>query len=355
MSFGSLNAKIAAGEVRRPLQRLLATAALVGAICAAPVAQAQKIDLTMGVIVSPGDAYTAMTASVPERISKATNGRVSVTVSDSLVAPAQIASAVRDGRLPMSAALHTYLAADEPRMGIFNLPGLIDNIEEYQKVRNAFWAKDVAQIWAEKWGAVVLAEGAWCPTRLFSKTPIHKIEDFQNKRLRVHNPQTAALMNALGAKPTPMATTEIMPALERGVIDGVFISTCVGGAMEFWRIAKNVQDWGIGPITGWAILVNKAEWDGMPADIREQIRGAMAELEKDAFGKYNAFVQAALDDMKKNGVEPWTAPTEEQAKVNQPKYAKAAYDSWFARAKDVGVDGPAYVKRVREALSKPTP
>lgn len=336
-------------------RRLLA--ALVGAaftIAAPGLAQAQKIDLTMGIIVSPGDAYSAMTASVPERIAKATNGRVSVTVSDSLVAPAQIASSVRDGRLPMSAALHTYLAADEPRMGIFNLPGLINNIEEYQKVRDAFWAKDVAKIWEEKWGAVVLAEGAWCPTRLFSKTPIRTVEDFKNKRLRVHNPQTAAHMNALGAKPTPMATTEIMPALERGVIDGVFISTCVGGAMEFWRLAKNVQDWGVGAITGWAILINKAEWDGMPADVRAQVKSAMDDLQKDAFGTYNAFVQAALDNMRKNGVEPWAASEAERAAINDPKFAKAAYDSWLGRAKEVGVDGPAYINQIRQALGKPT-
>jgi TRAP-type C4-dicarboxylate transport system substrate-binding protein len=326
----------------------------LGLLAAPTIAWAQsKFDLTMGVIVSPGDVYTAMTQSIPERVSKATNGRVSVTVSDSLIAPAQIASAVRDGRLQMSAALHTYLAADEPRMGIFNLPGLIENVEEYQKVRNAFWAKDVAQIWADKWGAIVLAEGAWCPTRLFSKTPIHKVEDFQNKRVRVHNPQTAALMNAVGAKPTPMATTEIMPALERGVIDGVFISTCVGGAMEFWRLAKNVQDWGVGAITGWAILVNKAEWEGMPADVRDQMRGAMAQLEKDAFEQYNTFVQASLDNMKKNGVEPWTAPAADRAKLNETKYSKAAFDSWLSRAKEVGVDGPAYVTKVREALGKP--
>ena len=330
-----------------------AVGALLAGLLAAPAALAQKIDLTMGIIVSPGDAYSAMTASVPERIAKATNGRVSVTVSDSLVAPAQIASAVRDGRLPMSAALHTYLAADEPRMGIFNLPDLINSIEEYQKVRNAFWAKDVARIWEEKWGAIVLAEGAWCPTRLFSKTPMHTVEDFRNKRLRVHNPQTAAHMNALGAKPTPMAPTEIMPALERGVIDGVFISTCVGGAMEFWRVARNVQDWGVGTITGWAILINKAEWEGMPADVREQVRTAMAGLEKDAFGTYNAFVQAALDNMKKHGIEPWTAPEAERKKINAAQYAKPAYDSWNARAKEVGVDGPAYVRRIQEALGKP--
>ncbi|MGE0715778.1 MAG: TRAP transporter substrate-binding protein DctP [Alphaproteobacteria bacterium] len=322
-------------------------------VLAASAAQAQKIDLTMGIIVSPGDAYTAMTASVPERIAKATNGRVSVTVSDSLVAPAQIASAVRDGRLPMSAALHTYLAADEPRMGIFNLPDLINDIDEYQKARNAFWAKDVAKIWEEKWGAVVLAEGAWCPTRLFSKTPIHTLDDFRNKRLRVHNPQTAAQMNALGAKPTPMAVPEIMPALERGVIDGVFISTCVGGALEFWRVAKNVQDWGIGPITGWAILVNKGEWEKLPADVRSQMQEAMAGLERDAFGTYGAFVQAALDNMRKHGVDPWTAPAAERQKVNAAQYSKAAYDSWYARAKEVGFDGPAYVAKVRAALGKP--
>lgn len=353
MASGSIGTHFSVAGARQSLRLLLGAGALSTALFAASAAQAQKIDLTMGVIVSPGDAYTAMTQSVPDRVAKATNGRVQVTVSDSLVAPAQIASAVRDGRLPMSAALHTYLAADEPRMGIFNLPGLIDNIEEYQKVRNAFWAKDVAQIWGDKWGAVVLAEGAWCPTRLFSKMPIHKVEDFQNKRIRVHNPQTAAQLNALGGKPTPMSVPEIMPALERGVIDGVFISTCVGGALEFWRVAKNVQDWGIGPITGWAILVNKGEWDRLPADVRQQMQGAMAGLEKDAFGQYNAFVQAALDSMKKQGIEPWTAPADERAKLNQPQNTKAAYDTWLNRAKEVGFDGPAYVKKVREALGKP--
>ena len=342
------------GRGSRALQALMVIGIAATATSLSSVAWAQtKYDLTMGIIVSPGDAYTAMTASVPEWIQKATNGRVSITVSDLLVAPAQIASAVRDGRLPMSAALHTYLAADEPRMGIFNLPDLIDNIDDFHKVRQAFWAKDTAKIWDEKWGAVVLAEGAWCPTRLFSKTPIHTVEDFQNKRIRVHNPQTAALMNALGAKPTPLAVPEMMPALERGVVDGVFTSTCVGGALELWRAAKNVQDWGIGPITGWAILVNKAEWEGLPVDIREQMRSAMAQLEKDAYSQYNGFVQAALDNMKKNGIEPWTAPKEERAKINQPQYTKPVYDSWYARAKEVGFDGPAYIAKVRQALGKP--
>ena len=116
------------GTSGRSIARHLGAGALALALLGALPAGAQEYDFTMGVITSPGDVYTALTQSIPERISQATDGRVAITVSDSLVAPGQIASAVRDGRLPMSAALHTYLAAEEPRMGIFNLPGLIDDI-----------------------------------------------------------------------------------------------------------------------------------------------------------------------------------------------------------------------------------
>lgn len=332
---------------------LAAIAALALASALVPSKAASKeFDLTMGVIVSPGDIYSNLTASLPARIAKATNGRVAITVSDSLVAPAQIASAVREGRLPMSAAVHTYLAADEPRMGIFNLPGLIENIDEYQKVRNAFWAQDVARIWSDKWNAKVLAEGAWCRTQLFSKQPIHTLADFKGKRLRVHNPQTASLVTALGARPTPMPTTEIAPALERGVIDGAFISGCIGNAMEFWRDAPNVQDWGISTVTGWAILMNNDQWKKLPADIQGQINVAMQELEKEAFNGYETFVRDALDKMKQKGGKLWIAPAASRAELNRDQYTKAVFDSWNQRARDVGFDGPAYIQKIRGALGK---
>jgi len=334
-------------------RRLAATAlACVIGVSIASAQAAEKIDLTMGVIVAPGDLYSRLTASVPERIAKATNGRVSVTVSDSLVAPAQIASSVRDGRLPMSAALHTYLAAEEPRMGIFNLPGLINNIDDYVTVRKAFWGDDVAKIWADKWNAKDLAEGAWCTTRLFSKEPIHSLADFKNKRLRVHNPQTAALMQALGAKPTPLPVSELMPALERGVIDGVFTSACVGNAMELWRVAPNVQDWGLSPITGWAILMSENTWKSLPKDVQRQIEGAMQELQKEAFGNHTQAVNAALKEMEGHGAKMWSANAEQRAALADPKLNQPAYESWYARAKEVGFDGKAYIAKVRAALGR---
>lgn len=331
---------------------VLAGLALATVVVSATPTRAQDFDLTMAVIAGPGDAYAKLAATVPDRIAKATGGRVKITVSDSLVPGPQIAAAVRDGRVPMAATLHTYLAADEPRMGIFNLPGLVDGMAEYKFIGDAFWFDDIRKIWLEKYNAVDLAEGAWCIQQLFSKEPIQKIEDFKNKRIRVHNPQTAELMNALGAKPVPLALPEVMPSLERGVIDGLFTSTCYGHGQEYWRVAKNVQNWTIGPITGWALLINKDVWAKFPADLQAKISAEMKALQHEAQSGYYSFVRSSMEDMKKQGVKFWIAPDSERKRIFDAKYTKPSYDAWYARAKAVGFDGEGYILRARQALGK---
>ena len=328
-----------------------ALAAALFAFAAAPAA-AQDFDLTMAILPSPNSLYAKMMAEVPDRVSRVTGGRVVVTLNDSLVGGTQITAAVRDGRVPMSGALHTYLAGDDPRMGVFNLPGLIDNIAEYAYLGEAFWFGDVERLWAEGWNSVVLAEGAWCNQALFSKEPIHTLEDFKGKRLRVHNPQTAALMEAIGAKPAPLPLSEVPPALERGVIDGVFTSTCYGNGQEYWRLAPNVQNWKIGPITGWVIIINKDIWEEIPEDLRTAIRTEMQALQHDALYDFYSSVNAAVANMKKEGIELWTAPQSEIDRVTAPELAQSSYDSFYARATELGFDGKEYVQRARDVLGK---
>lgn len=334
--------------------RAVATAfAAAAALLLSATAPAQQINLTMAVIPAPADAYSILTNTVPERIAKATDGKVKITLSDSLVPGPQIASAVREGRVEMSAALHSYLTAEEPRFGIFNLPGLIEGMGDYRKVGDAFWFEDTHKIWKDRYKSVVLAEGAWCTQRLFSKTPIHKMEDFKNKRLRVHNPQTAELMNALGAKPVPLALPEVMPSLERGVIDGLFTSACYGDGQEYWRMAKYVQDWSLGPINGWAIIINADTWAKIPPDLQKKISAEMLALQNEALGNHDKYVNASLNHMKaQQGVELWSAPAAERKRLFDPKYVQPSYDAWLARAKQLGFDGKAYLDRVRASIGR---
>lgn len=327
-------------------------AAVAATLAFAAPALAQDFDLTMGVLPSPNSLYTKMMNQVPERFERATDGKVKVTLNDSLVGGTQITAAVRDGRVPMSGALHTYLAGDDPRMGVFNLPGLVNGMPDYAYLGEAFWFDDVEKLWEEGWNSVVLAEGAWCSQALFSKEPIHTLEDFKGKRLRVHNPQTAALMEAIGAKPAPLPLSEVPPALERGVIDGVFTSTCYGNGQEYWRLAPNVQNWKIGPITGWTVIINKDTWEEIPEDLREKIMAEMDDLQHEALYDFYSNVDAAVQQMAAEGIELWTAPDSEVARVTAPEYSQASYDQFYERAKELGFDGEAYIEKARTTLGK---
>lgn len=326
--------------------------ALAGLLLSPAPVKAQEVDLTLAALAAPSTTYRTYTLAIPERIAKATDGRVQITLNDSLIGGPQLAPAVRDGRVQMSAAVHTYLAAEDPRMGLFNLPGLIENMAEFAYVCEAFWCADLEQVWLEKWNSVVLATGAWCVQQLFSKEPIRTLEDFKNKKLRVHNPQTAELMAALGAKPVPLALSEVMPALDRGVIDGLFTSTCYGHGQEYWRGAPNVQNWSLGPINGWAVIVNKDAWAAIPADLQEKIRAEMKAIEHEALYEYNVFVGQVMQEMRDQGVTFWVAPKEERDRIFDAKYTQPVFDTWVARAKEVGFDGEAYIERVRAVLGK---
>jgi TRAP-type C4-dicarboxylate transport system substrate-binding protein len=331
---------------------IIASVALAGILLSGTAVKAQEHELTMAVLSAPGTAYSAAMNSVPELVEKATDGRVKITLNDSIVGGPQITPAVRDGRVPMSGALQTYLASEHPLMGLFNLPGLIDNMMQYKFVYDAFWGEDLAKIWREKYNAVVLADGAWCTQQLFSKEPIRTLEDFKNKKLRVHNPQTAALMEALGAKPAPLPLSEVMPALERGVIDGLFTSTCYGGGQEYWRVADNVQNWKLGPITGWAIIANQDTWNDLPSDLQADIREAMQTVQHQAIYNFYEHVRASMKKMRDEGVEFWVAPKSERDRIFAEEYVKPVYERWYEAADEVGIDGRAYIERVRHTLGK---
>ena len=78
----------------------------------------------------------------------------------------------------------------------------------------------------------------------------------------------------------------------------------------------------------------------------------MADLQREALYGFYANVDAAVDEMRKAGIELWTAPQSEVDRVTADKYSAAAYQSFYDRAKEVGFDGEAYDEKARRALGK---
>ncbi len=334
--------------------RLLKTLTACLALClmALVPAKAAEVDLTMVMIPGPGSIYQQTVLKVPEVVSKATDGRVKITINNSLVKGTQLAPSVRDGRAQMSAVLHPYLSSGDPRMGLPHLPGLIENIEEYKFVWDAFYGKMLSDVWLDKWNSVVLAEGAFCTQNLWSTTPIQNIADFKGKKIRVNNTESAHLLNALGAKPTPIAWGEIPSALQRGLIDGIMSASCAGHQHGFGKVTKHLQNWKTGPIVGWAVLINKDVWAKIPADLQAPMKKALWDLQESAFHTYYAYQASVEKKIETEGAQFWVAPDSKLQELYVPKYTDAVYKAWYDRADKLGIDGKALVHQVKTTLGK---
>jgi len=109
-----------------------------------------------------------------------------------------------------------------------------------------------------------------------------------------------AQRRALGAIPQVMAFSELYQALQSGVVDGTENTPSNFYTQKLHEVQKHITLSNHGHIA-YAVIVNKKFWDGLPADIRTTLEGAM----KDASDYVNAISETenaeALDKIRASG------------------------------------------------------
>ena len=316
------------------------------------IAAAAEYELTLAYIPVKGTTYLDVTENFADRIKAATNGRVEIILNDSVIQGTQLAQAVRDDRVQLSTILAGYYSATNPQFGLVQLPGLTNDLGEFKKVFYGFWREDLNRLLDREYNAVTLVWGLFCPQNLVSIKPIRTVADFTGKKIRVHNIETATLVNSVGAKPTPMPASEVLPALQRGIIDGVFTSGCWAYGQAFYTEAKYVTLWPISTILPFPIVINKEEWNKLPEDLREIIASEGRKLEDESFATYAAIAEHFPTKWAEKNVEYHVVPESEINRLFIPKNIAPVYQSFFERAEKAGFDGRAYVRQAEEILGK---
>ena len=125
--------------------------------------------------------------------------------------------------------------------------------------------------------------------------------DFKGLKMRIQSSKVLdAQMRALGANPQVMAFSEVYQALQTGVVDGTENPPSNVYTQKMHEVQKNLTVSQHGYL-GYAVIVNKKFWDGLPADIRSELETAM----RDATKYSNAIAQQendhALDMIRKAG------------------------------------------------------
>ncbi|CAH0135010.1 C4-dicarboxylate-binding periplasmic protein DctP [Massilia sp. Bi118] len=110
--------------------------------------------------------------------------------------------------------------------------------------------------------------------------PLHMPADFRGLKMRIQSSKVLdAQMRALGANPQALAFSEVYQALQTGVVDGTENPPSNMYTQKMHEVQKHVTVSNHGYL-GYAVIVNKKFWDGLPADVRGQLQQAMLDATK---------------------------------------------------------------------------
>ncbi len=156
--------------------------------------------------------------------------------------------------------------------------------------------------------------------------PLRKPEDFKGLKMRIQSSKVLdAQFRALGALPQVLAFSEVYQAMQTGVVDGSENTPSNIYSQKVHEVQKYLTVSEHGYI-GYAVIVNRKFWEGLPADLRTTLEGAM----KDATRYANEISQKendeALEKIKASGkmqiVTLTPAEKAEWRKAMEPVYAE---------------------------------
>jgi C4-dicarboxylate-binding protein DctP len=194
---------------------------------------------------------------------------------------------------------------------VFDLPYIFDDYEELHKVTGG----PVGAMLFKKLESKNISGLAYWDNGfkdMSANKPLRAPADYKGIKMRIQSSKVLGdQMKALGAIPQVMAFSEVYQALQTGVVDGTenppsnFYTQKMNEVQKFLTLTNHGY-------LGYAVIVNKKFWDGLPADVRTILESAMKDATKYANDIAKKENDDALEAVKKTGKTEIITPTPEQ-------------------------------------------
>ena len=212
----------------------------------------------------------------------ATKGRVKVEVypNSSLFKDGEEMEALQLGSVQMLApSVSKFGPLGAREFEIFDVPYVFDSYEDLHKVTDGPVGKTLFKKLESK-GISGLAYWDNGFKDMSANKPLRKPEDMKGLKMRIQSSKVLGdQMKALGALPQVMAFSEVYQAMQTGVVDGSENPPSNFYTQKMHEVQKCLTLTEHGVIE-YAVIANKKFWDGLPADIRTALEGAMKDATK---------------------------------------------------------------------------
>ena len=183
------------------------------------------------------------------------------------------------------------------------------------------------------------------PGVLFTKKPVHKLDDLKGMKIRATG-TSAKVVNALGGVPVALPIGGTYEALQKGIAEGTFAAMEALKGFKLAEVTKSVTKCiSVGYTTTFFIVMNKDKWHSLPADVKK-VFDQVSEEWVDVHGRiWDETDEEGAKYAKDLGNEIIELSKEENARWS--KAVAKVIDEYTAETPD----GERYVEKIRSLMA----
>jgi len=237
-----------------------------------------------------------------EEAEKRTAGRVKVEIypNSQLYKDKEEMEALQLGSVQMLApSLSKFGPLGAKQFEIFDLPYLFTSEQQFVQVTDGKIGQELmGALEARGIHGMAFWSGGF---HVFSANkPVLKPADLKGLKMRIPSSKVLeASLRLMGALPQTMPFSEVYQALQTGVVDGTENILSSYTSQKYYEVQKHITLTNH-THTGYAAIVNKKFWDGLPADIRAALTEAMKQASAYELQQVTQENQEALAALRKN-------------------------------------------------------
>ena len=264
------------------LREFFALAACIAVACTGSVAAQQPIVIKFSHVVALDTPKGKGAEEFKKLAEERTKGRVKVEVypNSTLYKDGEEMDALTLGSVQMLApSVAKFGPMGVREFEVFDLPYIFDDFAQLHKVTEGPVGKLLFKKLESK-GVTGLAYWDNGFKDFSANKPLRLPGDIKGLKMRIQSSKVLdAEIRALGGIPQVMAFSEVYQALQTGVVDGTENPPSNFYTQKMNEVQKYLTMTDHGVIL-YAVIANKKFWDGLPADIRTTLEGAMKDASK---------------------------------------------------------------------------
>ncbi|QNK42470.1 TRAP transporter substrate-binding protein [Caproicibacter fermentans] len=239
-----------------------------------------KYTLLFGTTTNEDDPWSKAAVKFADTVKEKSNGLIDVKVypNNQLGSETDVIQAVQNGTADMLVTGES-LQKWAPLAAMVAVPYLVHDEASLKKLASGSIGKEIEDQISQKAGLKCLTYFVRGPRELTANKEIKTPDDVKGIRLRIPNaPLYIKPWEAAGAKPTPMALTEVFTGLQQNTIDAqenpfaMIKSNNFQEVQKYCMLTDHVRSWIY-------VVIGQKKFDSMPADLQKVVTDAAAEMQ----------------------------------------------------------------------------